>query len=384
MDPEIAKILCIDDEPNLLSALRRNLCEHFEVLTATSGEEGLHLLQTQGPFAVVLSDMRMPNMDGATFLEKARGLAPDTVRMLLTGQTDITSAISAVNEGQIFRFLTKPCPNQQLLSAFEAAVQQHALITAERELLEKTLRGSIKTLTDVLALVSPAAFGRAQRIQQYALALAEKINLPERWLLDVSAMLSQLGMVTLPGNLIEKIYAGKPLSAPELLAFSSTQSTTEQLLSNIPRLEKIRWILANYNAPLSQLPESQVGRCARILRIAADFELLEEQKIPTQDAINAMRAREGAYAQKLLEAFALLVGGEAPEVIRELMLRELCVGMILAQEVRTKTGMLLVARGYEITPTFLERIRNFPQGDIKEPILIKLKIHAASKLHKAS
>ena len=379
MDNEPAKILCVDDEPNLLSALRRNLSEHFEVLTATSGEEGLLLLQSQGPFAVVLSDMRMPNMDGATFLEKARGIAPDTVRMLLTGQTDINSAISAVNEGQIFRFLTKPCPNHQLVSAFEAAIEQHKLITAERELLEKTLRGSIKALTDVLALLSPAAFGRAQRIQQYALQLAEKTQLPERWLLDVSAMLSQLGMVTLPVHLIEKIYSGAPLSAPEQLALTNAQSTTEKLLSNIPRIDKIRWILSNYNTPNSKLPEHPAADCARLLHIAADFELLEEQKVPTKDAVNTMRSRVGVYAQGTLETFAQMVGGGEPEVIRELMLRELCVGMILTQEVRTKTGMLLVARGYEITPTFIERVRNFPQGDIKEPLLVKLKIHPASK-----
>jgi CheY-like chemotaxis protein len=373
MSTGMMKVLCVDDEVNLLAGLRRNLSEHFDVSVATNGEEGLVFLECDGPFAVVLSDMRMPGMNGATFLEKARQISPDTVRILLTGQTDIDSAIAAVNEGQIFRFLMKPCPKPHLLSAITLATQQYKLQTAEKELLEKTLRGSIKALTDVLALVSPIAFGRGQRVQRLATNLAEQRKMKSAWLVDVCAMLSQLNFVTLPDDLVEKVQTGKPLLPSEQSVLSKSEGTIEQLLGNIPRLEKIRWILQHYRLPTSYLPEDEEGECARVLRIAVDFDILEAQQLSRLTALDILRGRTGQYRTDILNDFVTLMGGEESEVLREVHLGELRVGMIIAQEVRMQSGMLLVTVGYEVTPTFLERLRNFPPNTIREPILIKEK-----------
>ena len=109
-EPELPRILCVDDEPNLLAALERNLFGQFDVVTANGGEAGLAAIAEGPPFAAIVSDMRMPGMDGAAFLAAARARAPDSVRLLLTGQADATSAIAAINQGAIFRFLCKPCP----------------------------------------------------------------------------------------------------------------------------------------------------------------------------------------------------------------------------------------------------------------------------------
>ena len=108
------RLLCVDDEPNVLDALARQLRQRWDVVTATGGQSGLERLVRDGPFAVVMSDMRMPGMNGAAFLATARTVAKDTVRLLLTGQTEIAAAIAAVNEGHIFRFLTKPCSGETL------------------------------------------------------------------------------------------------------------------------------------------------------------------------------------------------------------------------------------------------------------------------------
>jgi len=157
------KILCVDDEPLILEGLTRQLRRNYQVKTAVGGEAALAVLEKESPFAVVISDMRMPGMNGAEFLKRSLKGWPDTVRMLLTGQTELDAAISAVNEGNIFRFLTKPCAPDALTSALTAAVNQYRLVTTERVLLEQTLHGSIKTLTDILALAQPTAFGRATR-----------------------------------------------------------------------------------------------------------------------------------------------------------------------------------------------------------------------------
>jgi CheY-like chemotaxis protein len=131
------KVLFVDDEPLVLDALRRMLRDKFEIHTADSGAKGLEVAQQDGPFAVVISDMRMPGMNGAEFLARIRKDAPDTVRMLLTGFTDLDAAIAAVNEGNIFRFLTKPCRKDELVGAIHLGLAQYGSTLAGKETAKK-------------------------------------------------------------------------------------------------------------------------------------------------------------------------------------------------------------------------------------------------------
>lgn len=131
------RILLVDDEPHLLEAMRRNLRTEFDITPARSGAEAIDVLENKGPFAVLVSDLRMPGGGGVTVLRQACKLAPDTTRILLTGKADLESAIAIVNEGAIFRFLAKPCPPDVLLKTLEAAVEQNRLVTAERELRQR-------------------------------------------------------------------------------------------------------------------------------------------------------------------------------------------------------------------------------------------------------
>lgn len=131
------RILFVDDEPNVLQALERQLRKQFEVLTAEGPVLGLEALKKEGPFAVIVSDLRMPVMDGIRFLAMAKEALPDSVRIILSGQGDFAAAIDAVNEGSIFRFLTKPCPTDHLIKALAAGLEQYRLVHAERELLEE-------------------------------------------------------------------------------------------------------------------------------------------------------------------------------------------------------------------------------------------------------
>ena len=155
------KILLVDDDPNLLSALQRQLRKRFDLTTAQGGEEALAAVRAAAerrePFAVVLSDMRMPGMDGIEVLKQVKDIAPETVRMMLTGNADQQTAIAAINEGSILRFYTKPCPAEQLVAGLAAGVEQYRLVTAERDLFEKTLAGSIKVLADVVSMNDPTA-----------------------------------------------------------------------------------------------------------------------------------------------------------------------------------------------------------------------------------
>lgn len=129
------KILFVDDETSALEGFQRILHGKFNTSTASSGGEGLVRIEKDGPFAVVISDMRMPGMDGADFLARVRQRAPHTVRMLLTGHADLHSAMEAVNRGNILHFLTKPCERDVLVAAINSGLDQYHSVMEEKELV---------------------------------------------------------------------------------------------------------------------------------------------------------------------------------------------------------------------------------------------------------
>jgi CheY-like chemotaxis protein len=365
------RLLFVDDEPAVLEALALNLRRGFEVVTVTNGEDGLEYLRAQSDFAVVVSDMRMPKMDGATFLARAREIAPDVVRILLTGQADLEAAIKAVNQGQLFRFLTKPCPRDTLRSAIDSAVAQHRLINAERVLLEQTLRGSIKMLVDILAITSPAAFGRANQIKTRVLQLGSLLGILDSWQLEIAALASQLGYIVLPHELCEKLEAKRGLTDDEQRMVERAPAMTEQLLANIPRLEGVRAMLALHVKPprrkLGADPATQLIELgAHLLRVAIDIEALEaKQTDRTTSPARLLAGRPELYDAEVLEAVERLYNEHSPAII-VVRPAELRVGMVLAEDARLSTGALLVARGYEVTASFIARIKNFPPGMLAE------------------
>jgi response regulator RpfG family c-di-GMP phosphodiesterase len=243
------KILLVDDDLNILDGYQRSLHREFHLETASSGNQALQLIAHKGPYAVVVSDMRMPGMDGIQLLGKVKTQSPDTVRIMLTGTGDLETAIQAVNEGNIFRFLSKPCHKDVMSRTLTAALLQYRLVTAEKDLLERTLHGSIQVLTEVLSLVSPSAFARAMRARRYIHHLAEVLHLENAWQYEIAALMSQLGCVTLPPEIIETVYAGQKLSAEEQAQYDAHPSIAGELLSRIPRLEPIGWMIKYQTQP---------------------------------------------------------------------------------------------------------------------------------------
>lgn len=377
------RVLCVDDEPKVLEGLKLHLRRQYEVQTATSGQTALDLLQPEKPFAVILSDMRMPGMDGVTLLSQIRQRCPDTVRMLLTGQADLTSAIAAVNEGQLFRFLTKPCPPPVLLQAFEAGVAQYRLITAERVLLEQTLRGAIQMLIDILSLTHPLAFGRANRIKRHVIDLARQIGIQQDlWQLEVAAMLSQIGCIILPNETLEKLYQGGIPSEKERAMVARLPAVAEQLLGDIPRLETVLALIKNQDRPYQFNPaELDIARTGgAILKIASDFDALINQGHPAALALETLQGRQGCYDPTLLAAFVAIRGaGGQPRQIKEIPVLALQVGMVFAEDVRTKSGALLVTRGHQVTPGLIERVYNLQDVLISNVVKMVMAIDSAER-----
>ena len=246
--PAAARILLVDDDCDLLAALRRRLTGEFDVTCAPGARAALTAIAGDPPYAVVVSDMRMPDMDGVSLLQRLKRQAPDTVRIVLTGYADLDGAIGAVNEGWTFRFLCKPCAHGDLMRALRDGVAQHRLVTAERQLLEETLAGSVQALVEVLSLAAPAAFERALLLRTKVAAALDRLGVSDRWELEVASMFSQLGMVSLPDHTTEKLRAGHPLDTDEQQMVARLPQVADRLLAGIPRLEHVRDIIAEHLA----------------------------------------------------------------------------------------------------------------------------------------
>ncbi len=375
------RILLVDDEPQVLDALQRQLRRNYEVTLAAEPKVALRLVVTQGPFAVVVSDLRMPIMDGVTLLHLIRQSAPDTVRVLLTGNADLEAAMAAVNEGNIFRFLTKPCPTLALLRALEASAEQYRLVTAERVLLEQTLRGGLKTLTDILALVNPEAFGRAIRVRKRVRELASAEGIADPWQAEIAAMMAQIGWVTLPQEMTSKLYRGAALSDSEQAIMDKLPAVTEQLLANIPRLEPVREILRyqgkhydGHGLPDGPACGGSIPWGARALKAATDLDVLEAQGLQGTMALDSLRARTGWYDPVILDAFEKLRGEQQRNGgVMHVPLHQVQTGMIFAEDVKARSGLLLIARGQEVTPSLVQRIKNLAlTSKISDPVLVIL------------
>jgi response regulator RpfG family c-di-GMP phosphodiesterase len=369
-------ILCVDDEPRVLDGLALNLRKHYRVSTALNGHAALQVVDGPEPPIVVVSDMRMPEMDGASLLTHVRERAPDITRILLTGQADIVSAVAAVNHGQVFRFLTKPSAPQALLAAIRDAVEQHRLVTAEKVLLEQTLRGSIAALAEALSLSSPLSFGRALRIKNHVAEIARAAGIPTSWQLDVAATLSQIGSVMLPDSTSEKLYYGRPLACDEAELVERLPQAAIQLIEQIPRLEQVRSIVEQQNQCFDGSGGGPGGDAipqgSRILKIAIDFDMLEASGMSPDLIFDAMTSLVGRYDPALLAAFARSKSAPQDQPLRELTLADLRVGMVLARDVEVaKSGKLLIGRGQRVTGGLLQQLRNMGAGLVREPLVVR-------------
>lgn len=381
------KILFVDDEPGVLEGFRRLLHKEFSLDTAVSARDALAAIASaeQDPYAVIVSDMRMPEMDGVQFLSRVRIVSGDSVRIALTGYADIQAASSAVNEGAIFRFLTKPCDKEVLAKALTAALVQHRLVVAEKELLEKTLRGSVKVLTDMLSLVNPAAFSRGVRVGKYVQHIVKQLHLNTPWQFEVAGMMSQLGCVILDTETLEAVYAGKRLSAAEQARYDTHASVAGELLSNIPRLEAVAHMIAKQDsAPPSSsagvdLQQDPVALGAQILKVAIAYDQLLNGGSSHEKSLSRLLSRPEQFAPVVVNALANLEGETQGMEARKCLISELQCDMVLQADVRTRDGILLIAKATRISHALLARLRNFLQRDpISGSVLVHLPQRAST------
>jgi response regulator RpfG family c-di-GMP phosphodiesterase len=374
------KILLVDDEPNVLESIQRQLRNRFEVKTAQSGDEALEVLKTDGPFTLIVSDMRMPGMDGVQLLSSVKDMYPDTVRIMLTGNADQETAVAAANNGQIFRFLNKPCSTATLATALALGVRQHKLLIAEKELLNDTLKGSMKVMSELLSQSNATVFGAGSRIKDLMVRLCEQMQLANSWQYEIAALMSQVGCITLPPDILHKLYAGVELSPDERQMYEQYPEVGRKLFTHIPRMEVVAAMIGmqlhrmdEYEKQPVSLVDDEACRGAQMLKVAIDYDLLRYQGLDHNAILQRMKRLQGVYNKEILDALEEIKIKTVQGRVVNLKVKDIQAGMMAEEDVFANNGVLIIPRGQIVTWPILQGLDNFSkQVGIQEPICMSM------------
>ena len=402
-------LLLVDDEPNILNALKRMFRrQHYTIHTATSGQEGLQILDRH-PVDLILSDMRMPEMNGAEFLQQAAEKHPNAMRLLLTGYSDINATIDAINKGRIHGYISKPWNDADLSLTVKQALEQKALRderdrlqalterqNAELKELNATLEDKVRQRTRQLRVAHKrlkesyfasipvfaslvrlreegSAEGHSKRVADHARAIAERLELDDDQVRDIyfAGLLHDIGKITLPDDIAGK--AEGQMTFPERERYRKHTQTAESILMTLEPLQNTAQIIAavheQYNGKgyPKGLKGEEIPLGARILALANDYDKLLHgqllgEELSAVDAIEWMQ-QSPAYDPYLLTEFIQVLEreGETEGSVHELRLRpdELEEGMVLSRNLLNSDGMMLLAKGYVLREPMLSRIRQF-------------------------
>jgi response regulator RpfG family c-di-GMP phosphodiesterase len=409
-------ILCVDDEPSILSSLRRLFRAHgFNVLAAESGQAGLQILETSS-VDLVISDMRMPEMDGVVFLEHVRQRWPQILRLLLTGYADISSIMGAINRGEIYRYIAKPWDDNDIILTIKDAITRtelekdkkrlEALVLAQNEELRQMnasleikveartsdLRHandklkanfitSIKMFTALIELRDSKLAGHSRRVAELARRLAQALQLDAKQVQEifVAGLLHAIGKVGFDDELLGTAVA--TMSPRQLEIFRKHPVRAEQLLMSLGELksavEIIRAQLERFDG--SGYPQGTAGRHipigARILSVAIDYEsmqigIYEPQQLSAAQAIALITQRKGHYYDptvvQALTELGGLIANEKPRAGAALELtlesHQLQPGMMLARDLISPSGLLLLTAGHILDEAVIDKIIGFERS----------------------
>lgn len=348
-------VLCVDDEPRVLRALSLSLGLDFDVEIAENGEDALDLLAKRDGCGVVVSDMRMPGMSGAQLLAEVRRRHPRTLRVLLTGHAEVEAAIAAINEGRIFRFLTKPCPDEELRETVSEAMELHRLREAERDLLERTVTGVVQALVEVMTLALPHGLSRATGTRDALRRLRADLGLEASWELETAAMLARIGWLAVPDETLQQHLLGEALDAAGAQQLERAALTTTAVIGHIPRFERVVSLLHDV-ARAGRTPMADGGGDLAQLQAVLVLEELLLRGCSRAEALDALTGL--AFDPHLID----LLGHQHAErkaALLQCTIREVLPGYVVAKDVVTGSGVPLVRAGAVLTPILIERLRNF-------------------------
>lgn len=375
------RILIVDDDERLLKSFKRILSSKFYVDTALNADGGLDAIAQREEYSIVISDYKMPGMNGVDFLAQVMKSCPDTVRILLTGFADLNVALDAVNDGNIFRMLQKPCAPRAMAKALMDGVRAYEMAAAKRELMEKTIHKSVGILGDLISLVKPEVYGRIARITPYVRHIAREMDPPNIWEVVTGARLSMVGFVTLPDVVIEKDLHGRSLTKREQQLFDEHPDFSATFIGKIPRMEEVARIIAYQDKrfdgtgpPRNDVKKDAIPLGARILKVCLDFDRHVSGGMSYGEALNELSSHEKWYDPDVL-GYLFEALGDCP-VLKEqdVYLSGLTPGMVVTEDVYAKKGetaIKLVASGQELSEMTIEYLNRYSATyEIPQPIKV--------------
>ncbi len=367
-----SQVLLVDDDERLLKGAKRILHKIVNLHTANGGAKALEMLEEGDPYAVIISDQNMPDMKGSVLLEQVSKRWPTTVRIMLTGNNDLQTATSAVNSGQIFRFLNKPCDTKDLVQAIQDGQRHYKLLNAEKELLEQTLSGSVKVLVDVLALTNPKASEIAAEVNTLAKVFTRNETIERPWELEIASMLWPLGDIALPIELLAKVTNGAQLEASEKELVSESPKFARELICNIPRMENIAQTIyyagKNFDGtgyPNDKVKGEEICKHARLLHILIDFvKIRSNLRCSNLGAFKRLKEQPHHYDPQLLSTVAkvlkdqaeLKTDNQSEHITLNLMSLE--EGDIIVEDIIDNQNRKLLSANNKLTKLMIQRLRN--------------------------
>ncbi len=358
----------------------------YDAVAACDGSQAWEILQNEDAPKLVLLDWMMPGLSGVEICEKARDTPhlQSTYIIMLTTKMQKEDIITGLRAGAD-DYVTKPFDSEELHARVQVGVRvvelQESLsnrMKEIKELLEKTLTGSVAVLSEILSMANPAAFSRGVRISYYVKSIAAQLQLSDLWQVELAALLSQIGYITLPPNILRKLNEGETLSPDEQKTYYSHPSSAgSKLIANIPRLESVARMIEGQRqsprtdaSPTDQSEENTIVLGTEILKVAIAFDQLMARSPSPELALSKLSNLPDKYNPRIVEAL-----GQVPmsNVIatKEIMVRELRIGMTLYEDVQTEEGVLLVSKGQEVTTVIVECLQNFAATvGVKEPFLV--------------
>lgn len=352
------RILFVDDDQMLLSSMERCLGLEFDLVTAISGLEALKKIEEQPTFPVVVCDMRMPVMDGLQFIERARELSKRSVFLMLTGNQDVQTAVRAVNEGQVYRFLNKPCDPEEIAFAIRLGLQQYELEDRERDLLNKTFVGAVGIFGDVMETLQPELLGRTADTEQFVELLREQISAPPRWEFKIASKLALLGVALQRGSC-----TAKPTSQEGLAHLSRVCETSAKMVEKIPRMDLVAQIIRLVpvtDADLDTVEPRGEGDVARLgaalLRVGNLVEGMVHFGVDSDTATADIQSLlPGIYPPLLKAAKAVYPENSAPSGV-SVEVEDLKPGMVLQEDLYGAGGATLLRAGRHLSETHIAKL----------------------------
>jgi ActR/RegA family two-component response regulator len=357
-DQSLPRVLCVDDDERLLAGLALRLRRHFEVTTATSAVEALARLDLRRPFAAVVSDMRMPQNDGVSFLSALRRVAPETTRLLLTGQADVASAIAAVNEGEVFRFLLKPIETPALVSCLNEAVARHHEVLEQRRQTEDLVAGVTRLLMLPLSLHSTALGFEADRVRLIVADVTAVVCPRQQWSVELATVAANIACMALSPELVNKWKSRVAMNTRECERVNHAIHRCLDIMRLVPPMHDACEALALL-APIAERPGEwrpplNASIPARVLYFIMSLEGARLRGHSVSDALVQMRRGAADSDAALINAMA---GARLGELNGGRALGEVEVGQRIVSEVRLANGLLFLPAAHLVTDLTVEMIR---------------------------